>query len=288
MKQSTRHHYVPEFYLKGFTSEKGTFKIFDVEKSAFVKNGKDFNPSSFFFIPKDNTMSLNNLETDKLENDYSKIDNKIANIFNKINDNKEYKLSNEEIINLEYFIGILYWRLPVNKQKFERLFNDRRIIELGLRVEDKRGNIINDEDIVNLWGIKNFIKMIKLSYSEMEYSENIITQKETIVLKFSGTLFPICSDNPILSLNPEKFRIHNDNYIFPLNYKNILVSGKNYKTPTSNALKTALDILIMKQAIKYVSCTNIDYLKSLLDVYDTEFKNMSNLREFIFSELFES
>ena len=46
---SWRHHYIPQFYLNGFTSSKGKFKIFDVEKRSLVRSGKDFSTRSFFF-----------------------------------------------------------------------------------------------------------------------------------------------------------------------------------------------------------------------------------------------
>ena len=41
---SSRHHYIPQFYLRGFTNESGNFKIYDVQQKRFIKNGKDFYP----------------------------------------------------------------------------------------------------------------------------------------------------------------------------------------------------------------------------------------------------
>jgi len=54
-KISWRHHYLPVFYLKGFTNENKKFLIFDKEQNRFIKNGKEFSPSSYFFKKDANT-----------------------------------------------------------------------------------------------------------------------------------------------------------------------------------------------------------------------------------------
>ena len=71
-QRSWRHHYIPKFYLKGFVSEKGTFKIFDIKKGKFVRDGKDFSPESYFFEKKGNTLANDKSETDFLESSYAK------------------------------------------------------------------------------------------------------------------------------------------------------------------------------------------------------------------------
>ena len=82
---SWRHHYIPEFYLDGFTSEKGKFKIYDVKAKRFKKNGQDYWPRSHFFEKNGNSWMSENYISDKQEIKYSIIENRVAEIFQKIN-----------------------------------------------------------------------------------------------------------------------------------------------------------------------------------------------------------
>lgn len=68
MQKSWRHHYLPQFYLKGFTNENGTFKIYDVTQGKFLKDGKEFSPASYFFEKNANTIQSDKVDSERLEN----------------------------------------------------------------------------------------------------------------------------------------------------------------------------------------------------------------------------
>ena len=79
---SWRHHYIPQFYLNGFTSKNGNFKIYDIQKKFFIKKGKDFTPRSYFFEEDGNTMITDSGNTDFIEESFKDIDSKTAEVFN--------------------------------------------------------------------------------------------------------------------------------------------------------------------------------------------------------------
>ena len=81
---SWRHHYLPEFYLKGFTNQDGKFKIFDVHRQLFIKNGKDFSTESYFFEEDGNTIHTDKGADDFIEKGFAEVDNRVADLFNKI------------------------------------------------------------------------------------------------------------------------------------------------------------------------------------------------------------
>lgn len=287
--ESWRHHYIPQFYLKGFTTESGCFKIFDVESNRFIKNGKDFYPESYFFEKNANKITIKetNKSNDKLEKWYSKDDDSIAEIFTKIKNFGKEILVDNDIVKLEYFIGALYWRIPANFEKLCNLVKTKKLRELGIVVRDDKGNIRDDSYLEKEFKANEFeafTKFIKIYYPAIGYFENTMTNVEPNIIKFIGELPSICSDNPILILNPTSFRVYRDEYIFPLDNKHVFFRGQI--KPFLNTLKYEIDILTMKQATKYVSCTDILYLEFLENRFQEEYKTIQKLREYIQSEIF--
>ncbi len=70
MSISQKHHYLPEFYLKGFTNEAGQFSIYDYEQKRIKKNL--FYPSTHFFDNR-NLVDVEGEITDVPEKLYSEI-----------------------------------------------------------------------------------------------------------------------------------------------------------------------------------------------------------------------
>ena len=59
MSISKNHHYLPEFYLKGFVNETGRFSIFNCINNRLEYNS--FYPSQYFYIKHRNIGILNQL-----------------------------------------------------------------------------------------------------------------------------------------------------------------------------------------------------------------------------------
>ena len=82
MKETSwRHHYIPQFYLKGFLNENGKFKIYNIIDEIFIQKGKDFSPKSYFFEKDANTVVIGNEKDDFLESLYSQTDNSNSKLF---------------------------------------------------------------------------------------------------------------------------------------------------------------------------------------------------------------
>ncbi|MBN2613502.1 MAG: DUF4238 domain-containing protein [Bacteroidales bacterium] len=149
---SWRHHFIPQFYLKGFTSNDGLLKIYDIQLGKFIKGGKEFSPESYFFEKDGNSFIIDDNKYDFIEDTYKKIDNNIAEIFNRINNssaNENYQLNSKDIALLEYFVGIMYWRIPTNYNEIKNIIDRKRIKELGLVLKDKNDELIDDVELEN-------------------------------------------------------------------------------------------------------------------------------------------
>lgn len=285
---SWRHHYIPQFYLKGFTNENGSFKIFDVERQRFVKNGKDFFPESFFFEKEANTMIGKNGKTDFQELKYQEQDSKAAKIFNKIKNSPReanYDINDDDIAFLQFYLGVMYWRNPTNYEEIEFLIEKKRLKQIGIVTKDSNANTIDDLEYENrIKSNPSFFKLMKLWFPMVSYPEVFECKTPIHIFPFPNGLPSLCGDNPIISRYPTTFRVYTDDFIFPISSTKILIRGERL-IPMMSSVKIELDLLIYKQSKKYVCCTSEDYLEKLDWLYSRNYENLDQLRFSIFKQI---
>jgi len=288
---SWRHHYIPQFYLQGFASPNGTFKIYDVEKGYYLKNGKEFFPEAFFFEKNANTVSKDKEVSDFIEEAFKSMDNKVAELFNRINSSdssaaNKFKINDSDIAMLQYFVGMMYWRIPNNYDEIKDIINKKRLRELGLIIRKKDDNsIVEDSPIeTQLKKDVNLFKFMKLWFPMVSYPEIFDCTTPLHLIPLPPGLPAVCGDNPIICTNPNTFRVYSDDYIFPLNSTKLFIRG-NEVIDFMSSVKVEIDLLIFKQAKKYVSCTDEKYLEMLDNMYERSYRNMDDLRHSIFSQI---
>jgi len=285
---SWRHHYIPQFYLNGFTSN-GKFKIYDVQEKTFIKNGIDFSPRSYFFEKDSNTLFNDEGEgTDFIEDVYKELDGKVAEVFNRINNassENQYNINDNDIALLQYFIGLMYWRVPSNFHKIEKMVSEKELKSLGLILRNDKGEQVFDAEIESK--IKNnpsFCNPMKFLIASISYTELFKCKTPLHISPFPKGFPFICSDNPIICRNPDTFRVYSDDFIFPLNSTLIFTRGQKIIDYRST-LKVEIDLLTYKQAKKYVSYTDIRYIQMLDSLFENSYKNLDDLRFSIFRQL---
>ena len=250
---SWRHHYIPQFYLNGFTSLNGTFKIYDVNKKKFVKGGKDFYPKSYFFEKDGNSMISENNKTDFIEDAFKKMDDKTAEVFNRLNSSsaqENYNINENDIALLQYFIGIMYWRIPTNFDEIKNLVKKKRFKEIGLKVLNRQGDKVDDSELErNLKNDTNFFKAMKFHFPSITYPKLFNCQTPLHIMPLPDGLPSICSDNPIICRFPSTFRVYADDFIFPLTSNKLFIRGEKLIDFISS-VKIEIDLLTFKQAKK--------------------------------------
>lgn len=291
--KSWRHHYLPVFYLEGFTNKNNQFKIYNVHKKSFVKEGKEFSPKSYFFEKDGNTITKVGIKDDFLENRfYSNMDNKIALILKKINHpdstlQNRFQVDESHMPALNHFVSLMYWRLPHNKKEIDRILDESELSDFGLSVRNKYD--VRDEDCIKVENrIKNdpeFRKGFKFYMSLIDSVKGINYRTPYTILPSPTELPALCSDNPVI-FRKEKFPdVFKDDYIMPLSRDKIFFRKKNGKPFNMFQLKLMVDSLILKQAIKYVSCTDDKYISMLNNYFDSNYNSTRDLREQIFQLL---
>jgi hypothetical protein len=287
---SWRHHYLPEFYLQGFTDESGKFKIYDVEKEYLVKDGKDFSPRSYFFDSHANTIDGVYGPDDFLERKfYSKLDNDIAKLFAKIRNNSastDFGLTDNDMPALQHFIATMYWRIPANYDKVAHLIEHRDLNQLGLVLENSSGERIKDNELERrLKNDPGFFKMIKFWFPLVTYLRILKCNKPLTIQTVSDKFPTFCSDNPVIFLNSSYPDIYIDDFIFPLTKTHYFIrSNKINSVP--NTVKIEIDLILLYQAKKYACCTDYNYISMLKSCFIQNYKSLDKLKQKVFQDLF--
>jgi hypothetical protein len=281
---STRHHYIPRFYLNGFT-ENRKFSIYMVDSRRFKKAGGTFSPSSHFYIENDNTFSANGKTTDILEESFSRKDSLIAKTFDKIRSatSNDYCLTHEDIGLLQYFVSILFWRIPSTKILVDHFAKKYPLSNFGISIRDVvTGNrVIHAEQ--KLYSEPDYPKLLREYLPDLTLKDMMKFNKGIHIIRFKAKSLPkLCSDNPLIFRNPWKLDIYNDDFILPVTNDLIVLRINKLRAQYWNTLKIDIDMLVFLQADKLVSCTDLTY-PSLLEVeYNRRFNSTSELREHIF------
>ncbi|GAH02928.1 unnamed protein product, partial [marine sediment metagenome] len=78
--------------------------------------------------------------------------------------------------------------------------------------------------------------------------------------------------------------IYIDDFIFPLTKNHYLIrANKINRVP--NTVKIELDLILFKQAKKYVSCTNSQYPELLNKCFQYNYESLEALKNKVFNEL---
>jgi hypothetical protein len=287
---SWRHHYIPEFYLRGFTNGNGFFKIFDVQRELFLKSGKDFSPESFFFEKNANTVYTKTGADDFLESKfYSRDDHRIAQVFNLIKSNtvkNRFGLTEEHMPLLQHFVSIMYWRLPTNYSQVKYLLETRDLHELGLLLMSKTtGKPVRDDQFENrIKTDQNFFKAIRHLLPYITYKKLLDCRTPLHIQPFPEQFPAICSDNPLIFQKTDFPDVYFDDFIFPLTHNLVFIRGQLNEN-FSPLTKIDVDLITLKQAKKYVSCTDENYISFLNKYYSDNFGSLEEVKVKVFRSL---
>lgn len=284
MNKSSKHHFLPEFYLKGFTDNNGEFKIFDT-KYGPKKNGKTFSPKSHFYTIKLNTINFEKKESDFIEALFGEIDSKTAKIILKIrngNTKNRFSVNELDMPQINNFASQIFWRNPCNEKQLKYFIECHSLNELGLKIINSDGthNIEISEDFKKE---PEFYKIYRLYNSLMDAHRGFNCRTRYHIFIRPNNLPTVLSDNPIIFKNTESIKVYEDDYILPISNERIFIK-KNLNKEFNHNLHHLIDLIQIKQSKNYFAYNNLEYIN---DLKNLDKKNNFTLEEYK-SLLFDS
>lgn len=293
MNISKRHHYLPQFYIKGFTGADGKVSVYNKSKRGIDNNRKS--PKQVFFEWNRNTFQIQGVESDFIEKNYTFFENLFSPTYKKIiEEYDEISLEPYDVLQLMLFVSLIYRRIPeqdddtieylknlTQKNSFLGIRNKNTGEEASSELFEK---VINEPSFV---GVSKIIRTIQ-DYLRIDRTETAKNWKLSYLPKEFPQLH-LLSDTPLIIENNSSNELLNSTSIFPFS-KGITVynsGGKklNQITPESTIW---IDILTFVQAKEFVCGPDEDYLKLISETaegYKTS-KSIELLRKKVF-EIFE-
>jgi len=284
---SKKHHYIPEFFSKAFTDEKGFLWIYDKEKNQILRNQK--HPANIFFEDYLNSIEINGEKVAFIEEMYNGV-NKIKGpdqyfsesvkaLQNSTND--EIAMTTERISHLIYFIAQLTWRVPANEAVNKILLN---------YISHKDPMLYSALSQVSWLSQQDQFKMARFITPSMMFREAhkiLIPGKLKVkIIDFHQPVFCL-SDNPIIwKTFPAGATDFTTPLIFPINKQKVFViTEESEYYYSTNDLKLTIMIL-MHQAKKYVAFHSREGLQQYVNAYQ-EYKQIGSNQRGIVQGLFE-
>jgi hypothetical protein len=267
---SKKHHYIPKFYLKGFTDAANQFYIYDKETEKIWLSS----PENSFIENHRNTGIVINSETKEVGRDdlpeemLSHFDDRFATTIYNIRKStpSDDVLTPDNLYNLRLFIISTFWRTPANDKIRNAVIHGSSFKDLGFGIFNKDGRQEDTEKMmmnIDLW-IKMYPVLLSMVSFRKEYNS---AQHNDFKLYYRSSDVHVVTDNPILLKSYENFSSLNNDFFFPVSSKIFMIASKGNKPKTLPAeFNMKVDLLLFKRAHRYVACHDKSYLTTLLNM----------------------
>lgn len=280
-KPSERHHYLPEFYIKGFTNNEHKLFVYDKRKDIIKK--KQFSPKQIFFEWKRNTINSKGLKDDALEDLFGSSDSGYAELINEMRNEPNGKnlLSSNNTELLVHFVIHLYARNPKNDFLFS-IGLDKTSMNFKNRKTGKKIENIYLEN--KLKDNLSYYKLWKATIPSQIFKEFL-----HIGIRFKQQLFEfenvfLIGDYPVLFKDDS---LTSGDFIFPICSNRIYRRGKeNLKLNFSLTDATNFNALLIDQSESYICGRDKKYLK--LSISYWKYLKFSGQLSFLAKEIFQN
>ena len=270
--KTSRHHYIPVYYLKEFTDTDGKFYVYDVEKK-IIKPSKQ-SPKQIGFEWDRNVNDFYGTKTDDVETIfYQKIDDYISKQYKELIKSKKQTIITEaDYYNLQHFAVSLYIRNPVFDKIIEQLITEKHDTDLGFEILNKATNQRHVDFENEILKSEHFIESFRTILPALQLYKLPDEKVKKFRLSFkpeSETSKTIISDFPIVfnSSSLPSHDIFEHEFILPLSSKITLYYTNNTISFTRLEPEEFLKVqlLIIKQAKSFVASNDKSFLHHLID-----------------------
>lgn len=274
--RSVNHHYIPQFYLKGFCRNDGQFDVYDKKYRQFKKAPQT--PAKVFFAPRRNNIKYHGQTTDIIESSYSEIEGSLAQLFNLIQSGaaQHQILEPDGIRLLKTHIALQFWRLPRLDRFADDYLKSRTIDQVAhlctvtsppMPAEEIHALLRDDGDF------RKFARSFLLPLTTFDLNGSIPGNMQWSILDIEdGKKWAnhLCTDAPFIFDDPQGFMHFSVPFVFPLTNARLLVARRSTHTPIclEPIVSTKISVLSYIQAERYVVATERSYLEKIMDFSD--------------------
>ncbi|MFR9505477.1 MAG: DUF4238 domain-containing protein [Rikenellaceae bacterium] len=115
MEKSWRHHYLPQFYIKGFCDEDKKITVYNKQYKKFEKKSSKY---IFFEKGRNTHRDATGNESDTLEKIYAYLESSITPHLNNVINSSTDKMAIETLRNLIFLAYLTKWRNPQYDSSF--------------------------------------------------------------------------------------------------------------------------------------------------------------------------
>ncbi len=290
-QMSKKHHYLPRYYLTGFTNSDNSFFVYDKQKDIIFPSS----PDNSFFINNLNTATLpDGSSSDFLEGLYTDLENLCWPSLDAIRKStSKNPVQLLDMMHLFLFILYLYWRLPSNIEIADRL-SEKAFIDNNdfdyFRLMKSNGEKAPKEIAESMKKSQAFKKAFRQVVPLLPFfkDKNWAFKLNNWRFFYSETSWDMVGDNPIIvrDINNHDLIYCLEEFVFPVSGKILLV---NINKPPTKGLPPKFTIqfntALIEKSQRFVACQNKDFLEA--QIRDFKLHIRFNKTNIIIPELFD-
>ena len=259
--KSTRHHYIPQYLINGFTNNNGLLYVYDKQADKILTKQRP--PKSIFFEIDRNTVEVKDDIKSSIIEDYlyAEIDNKTSKVikYYQTEELSKVDFQLEDMGVLLFFLISLFWRIPKTDYAAEELMERSVITVDGIDPQVLRNNPAFRK--LSRAGLSNHhIKEIVSFGMKTNKWHNLHQSKQPIY---------VIGDFPFLFReNVNEFRKFDETDIL------FAVSSTRIYSSTNERFKNIVpfnsyryNAAIINQSLKYVACATRQVLEQSIKFY---------------------
>lgn len=283
---SSRHHYLPQFYIKGFKSPDGHYYVYDKVQGRVKRYSSS---ESIFFEWHRNTFEEGGKKYTIIEDAYSKTDNLCAPTIANLREAQLNGIfSNDNLAGLTAFVINLFWRVPKSDAVWEEFYKKADII-----IVDESGKEIRDFDFMNQYKTSATMKMGHRAFMITDTIRKIRTLEDMIInnklmsspLDKRGAF--LLGDYPLIyAQEPTSMEgVTREEFFLPISAYRVYFTASRCDSNLNVGKVLAINSLMIDQAVRYVCGPDKEYLELCLQHHDLMQKLgfMPLLRHLLFS-----
>jgi len=283
MAISKRHHYLPEFFIKGFTNDAGLIWVYDKIEDRILD--KPLSPKSIFYQWNRNTLEVGGHQSDIIEQAYSYVDNRTAKYLYEC----RTEMDLDKVETMEHFGYIIlfmifnFWRVPQNDNQNELLMKFYSETKLDWESLLK----LNALDISSIEKTKIAKTFIPIEIMREATKFNTGGKIQFKIIDFKSPVF-LLSDNPVLLPKiPVDITDFSTSLIFPISRERIICFLEEPKYNLGIEFIKTADLLLMHQANRYIGFHSKEGLDNFVSGY-RHFRKIGDHADIVKRDFFQS